>query len=111
MADPLGQEIFQGTDDGGGGGEDVLKLGVLFLKINTLIGLLVGPACGILVDGFQHPSDGLIEVSLLMAISLGVVTLFCGVTNWMVQIVVLVCVCISQTVMLLFATRYAGKME
>ena len=105
MADPLGQEIF----GGGGGGGIGFSLGVSFLKINTLIGLSVGPACGLLVDKFQHPSDGLIEVSMLMSISLAVVTLLCGVANVMVQVVVLICVCVSQTIMLLFATRYAGK--
>ena len=105
MADPLGQEIFGGEGGGGIG----LSLGVSFLKINTLVGLLVGPACGLLVDKFQHPSDGLIEICMLMTVSLAVVTLLCGVANWMVQIVVLIFVCISQTMQLLFAMRYAGK--
>jgi len=104
MADPLGQEIFGG--EGGGIG---LSLGVSFLKINTLFGFLVGPACGVLVDKFQHPSDGLIEICMLMTVSLAVVTLLCGVANWMVQIVVLIFVCISQTIQLLFVMRYAGK--
>jgi len=103
MADPLGQEIFGGEGGGGIG----LSLGVSFLKINTLVGLLVGPACGLLVDKFQHPSDGLIEICMLMTVSLAVVTLLCGVANWMVQIVVLIFVCISQTMQLLFAMRYA----
>jgi hypothetical protein len=104
MADPLGQEIF--GEEGGGNG---FSLGISFLKINTLIGLLVGPACGVLVDFFQHPSDGLIEVSILMAISLAGVAFLCGVANSMVQFVTLICVCVSQTLMLLFTTRYAGK--
>mmetsp|Transcript_30492 Transcript_30492/g.61195 ORF Transcript_30492/g.61195 Transcript_30492/m.61195 type:complete len:874 (+) Transcript_30492:77-2698(+) len=103
MADPLGQEIFGGEGGGGIG----LSLGVSFLKINTLVGLLVGPACGLLVDKFQHPSDGLIEICMLMTVSLAVVTLLCGVASWMVQIVVLIFVCISQTMQLLFAMRYA----
>jgi hypothetical protein len=104
MANPLGQEIF--GEEGGGNG---FSLGISFLKINTLIGLLVGPACGVLVDFFQHPSDGLIEVSILMAISLAGVAFLCGVANSMVQFVTLICVCVSQTLMLLFTTRYAGK--
>ena len=111
MADPLGKEIFQEADGEEGGGGDILKLGVTFLKINSVIGLFVGPAAGIMVDSFQHPSDGLIELCGLMAISLGAVTLLCSVANWMVQIAVLISVCVSQTVMLLFATRYAGKID
>jgi len=102
MADPLGQEIF--GEEGGGDG---FSLGISFLKINTLVGLLVGPACGLLVDTFQHPSEGLIEICILMTVSLAVVTLLCGVANWMAQIVVLVAVSISQTIQLLLVMRYA----
>ena len=99
MADPLGLEI-------GGIG---LSLGVSFLKINTIVGLLIGPACGVLMDKFKHPSDGYSEICILMASSFAVVALCCGVANWMVQIVVLIFVCVSQTIQLLLAMRYGGK--
>ena len=97
MSNPLGSEIF-GEEDGGIGG---LSLGVSFLKINTIVGLLIGPTCGVLMDKFKHPSDGISEICLLLASSLAVVTLFCGVANWLVQIVVLIFVCVSQTIQLL----------
>ena len=101
MADPLGQEL--GLEESG------FSLGVSFLKINTLVGLIVGPTCGLLVDKFQHPKDGLKEICILMTVSLAVVTLLCGIANWIFQIVVLVFVCISQTIQLLFVMRYAGE--
>ena len=90
MSNPLGSEIFGDEGEEEDGGIGGLSLGVSFLKINTIVGLLIGRTCGVLMDKFKHPSDGISKICILLASSLAVVTLFCGVANWLVQIVVLI---------------------
>jgi len=100
MADPLGDEIFSSPQkDSREDGQSTL--GVLFLKINSLVGLLVGPAVAILVDKCQHPSEGLTEVMILLSASFAVVAPLCGVADWTVQTIVLVFVAAGQTLCLL----------
>ncbi|KAL7527771.1 hypothetical protein ACHAXR_003893 [Thalassiosira sp. AJA248-18] len=113
MAEPLGKEIFQSYEneviigEEGGDDEQQPSLGVMFLKINTIIGLFVGPFCGVLVDLCQHPSEGLVEIGILLSVCFAIVAPLVGVASWTIQTIVLVCVCTSQTLCYLYVARYA----
>jgi len=107
MADPLGDEIFSSSTQESSRKDDQSTLGVLFLKINSIVGLLVGPAVAVLVDKCQHPSEGLTEIMILLSASFAVVAPLCGVADWTVQTIVLIFVAAGQTLCLLYITRYA----
>ena len=103
MGEPLGDEIFQNQPQS----DDQPSLGVLFLKVNTLVGLFVGPSCALFVDLAQHPSDGLREVGILISISFAIVAPFCSIPSWPVQMIVLIFICTSQTLCFLYVVRYS----
>jgi len=109
MADPMGEQIFAATTRTAAGedrssGE---RLATMFNQVNGVLGLVLGPILGIIVDRCAHPEDGILGLGVMILSCLAVIALLSPIAVWSVQLIDIFCAVVCQIAFLLFITRYS----
>ena len=86
LAVPLGREIFSsstGADTTSSSSPDSdpgLRLGDLYNEVNSVLGVLLGPVLGFIVD-----RAGMIPLLISSTLALGILTVLCPIASWPVR--------------------------
>ena len=105
MADPMGEQIFAAHAEGRSSSGE--RLATMFNQVNGVLGLILGPILGIVVDRCARTDDGILGLGCMILCCLAVIALLCPIAMWSVQLVDIICAVVCQIAFLLFLTRYA----